>query len=71
MTTTERVADIEGMNRLVSIEEQQTQLLARHESRITKLEELHAEQREDSKKVQRLWVSLAKKHGWIDDEDNF
>lgn len=32
-------------------------------------EEQLGEVREDAKMTRRMWVRLAKKHGWLDDED--
>ena len=32
-------------------------------------EEQLAEVREDTNMTRRMWVRLAKKHGWLDDED--
>ena len=63
MTTTERIEHIEQMmGRLMALEERSMEIHADTRAQL-------AEQREDSKKLQRLWVNLAKKHGWIDDED--
>ena len=36
---------------------------------IQRQEEELAEVREDTNMTRRMWVRLAKKHGWLDDED--
>ena len=63
MTTAERIDHLEDMmKRLLALEERSMEIHADTRAQL-------AEQREDSKKLQRLWVNLAKKHGWLDDED--
>ena len=36
---------------------------------LEKHSELLSEVRRDAQKTQRLWVRLAQRHGWIEDED--
>ena len=63
MSLEDRVATLEDtsrthevmLNMLISIGERQQELL----------EEIHR----DTQQTQRLWVHLAKKHDWIDDDD--
>ncbi len=50
------------LNRVMALEERSMEIHADTRSQL-------AEMREDSKKWNRLWVRLAQKHGWIDDED--
>ena len=61
LDTTSRTHDA-MLNLLISIAERQQESLERQES-------LLQEVRRDSQQTQRLWVRLAQKHGWLDDED--
>jgi hypothetical protein len=44
-------------------------LLERHEAMFERQEAMLEEIRRDSKQTQRLWVRLAQRYGWIEDED--
>ncbi len=61
------------LNRLLALEERSMEIHADTRTQLAEQREYFeaslAEQREDSKKIHRLWVRLAQKHGWIDDED--
>ena len=50
------------LNLLISIGERQQTTLER-------LEDLMAETRRDAQQTHRLWVKLAQRHGWLDDDD--
>ncbi len=84
MTTEERLDRLEETDRKLSelmvevirlvhqqdgrLERQDEQLqLQREELQLQK--ELLAEVREDTKMTRRLWVRLATKHGWLDEDD--
>ena len=66
----ERVRELEAtagnhqamINLLVAIAERQQGTLER-------LESLLQEVRRDSQQTQRLWVRLAQRHGWLEDDD--
>ena len=66
-----------GLNeRVVELLAKQEERLARSEERLDKLdrrlalaEERLEETRRDAQQNQRLWTRLARKHGWLDDED--
>ena len=63
MTTEERLPGLERREGLLlALTEQIVQILQGHEEQM-------AELRRDGQQLQRLWVHLAKKHGWLDDED--
>ncbi len=58
--------------RLMKVEEgfiKVVDLLEKHSELIKRNSELLAEVRRDAQKTQRLWVRLAQRHGWIEDED--
>ena len=62
--------------RLIGIAENQTKilndhtkLLRAHQVLLGKLNDNLEEVRRDSQHTQRLWVRLAQKNGWLDDED--
>ena len=84
-TIEERVAQLEGTSRtheamlnvLISIGERQQEtldrqqaLLERHEELLERQQELLAEVRRDAQQTQRLWVRLAQRYGWLDENDD-
>ena len=62
MTVTKRVETVEAAILLV------TGLLEAHDGRMAKMEEQLEEQRRDNAMTRRLWVKLAAKYGWEDDD---
>ena len=77
MTTEQRLARLEETDRILAelAQRQQEQLdgiikmLQRQEEQLARQREELAEVREDTNMTRRMWVRLAKKHGWLDDED--
>jgi hypothetical protein len=63
MTTEER------LDRLEEVSEKLTELMATVVTAIQHQQELLDEVRQDTKMTRRLWVRLAAKHGWLDEED--
>ena len=61
LETTSRTHDV-MLNLLISIGERQLTML---EGQRETLDEV----RRDAKQTQRLWVRLAKRHGWLEDSD--
>lgn len=59
----------ERMQRLEEILARQEALLAQHDERMQRLDEQLVEIRRDSRRTQRLWVRLAQRYGWLEDED--
>jgi len=45
-------------------------LLERHQALLERQEELLAEVRRDAQQTQRLWVRLAQRYGWLDENDD-
>ncbi|MDE2788111.1 MAG: hypothetical protein OXL37_15800 [Chloroflexota bacterium] len=83
-TIEERVAQLEGtsrtheamLNLLLSIGERQQELLERQQETQDRQQEtqdrhqaLLAEVRRDAQQTQRLWVRLAQRYGWLDEND--
>ena len=65
-----RVDRLEGIvTRLDERQEEHTKLLRAHQVLTGTLTETLEEVRRDAHQTQRLWVNLAKKHGWLDDDD--
>ena len=70
MTLEERIVELETtsrthnamLNLLISIGERQQETLERQQ-------ELLEEMRRDTQQTQRLWVRLAQRHGWLDEDD--
>ena len=70
MSTEERLSYVEAgltnhqvqLNLLSSIAERQLELLERLDANMEEV-------RRDTKMTQRLWVRLAQRHGWIEDDD--
>ena len=60
----------EIITRLAALSDQMAQVLLNHDERMRANEESIAETKRHVSQVQRLWVRLAKKHGWLDDEDS-
>ena len=84
-TIEERVAQLEDTSRthdvmlniLISIGERQQEmlerhqgLLERHEELLERQQEMLAEVRRDAQQTQRLWVRLAQRYGWLDENDD-
>ena len=77
MTTEERLDRLEDTDRILSelmvevirLVHRQDERLERQDEQIRQQQELLAEVREDTKMTRRLWVRLATKHGWLDDDD--
>ena len=84
MTTEERLGDVEHsirdygglINLLTAVGERQQVLLERIEQRIEQSEQRIEqgrqqleEVRQDAAMTRRLWVHLARKNGWLEDED--
>ena len=84
-TIEERVAQLEGtsrtheamLNLLLSIGERQQELLERQQETQDRQQEtqdrhqaLLAEVRRDAQQTQRLWVRLAQRYGWLDENDD-
>ena len=84
-TIEERVAQLEGTSRtheamldlLISIGERQQEtldrqqeMLERHQALLERHQELLAEVRRDAQQTQRLWVRLAQRYGWLDENDD-
>ncbi len=84
-TIEERVAQLEGtsrthdvmLNLLISIGERQQEtldrqqeMLDRHQELLERHQELLAEVRRDAQQTQRLWVRLAQRYGWLDEDDD-
>ena len=84
-TIEERVAQLEDtsrtheamLNLLISIGERQQEtldrqqeMLERHQELLERHQELLAEVRRDAQQTQRLWVRLAQRYGWLDENDN-
>ena len=63
MTTEER------LDRLEEVSEKLTELMATVVTAIQHQQELLDEVRQDTKMTRRLWVRLATKYGWLDEED--
>ena len=45
-------------------------LLERHQETLERQQELLAEVRRDAQQTQRLWVRLAQRYGWLDENDD-
>ena len=77
-TIEERVAQLEDtsrthemmLNLLISIGERQQEALERHQELLERQQEMLAEIRRDARQTQRLWVRLAQRYGWLDENDD-
>ena len=83
-TIQERVAQLEGTSRtheamldlLISIGDRQQEMLERHQEMLERHQEMErhqellAEVRRDAQQTQRLWVRLAQRYGWLDENDD-
>ena len=77
MTTEERLTRLEETDKklseliveVVRLVHRQDERLERQDEQIRQQKELLDEVREDTKMTRRLWVRLATKHGWLDEED--
>ena len=78
MTTEERLDRLEETDRkltelaadVVAILRHQQEQLDHHQERIDHQQEQLEEIHRDARMTQRLWVRLATKYGWLDDEDS-
>ena len=57
------------LNLLTTIAERQQTLSERIDKKIDQMDERLEETRRDTAMTRRLWVNLAKKNGWLDDDD--
>ena len=70
MTTEQRLARLEETDRILAeLTQRQQEQLDGIIRILQRQEEQLGEVREDAKMTRRMWVRLAKKHGWLDDED--
>ena len=77
MTTEQRLARLEEttnilgelMATVVGMVQRQEDLIGQQQEILARQQELLHEVREDAKMTRRMWVRLATKHGWLDDED--
>ena len=68
LTETDRKLS-ELMVEVIRLVHRQDGRLERQDEQIRQQKELLDEVREDTKMTRRLWVRLAAKHGWLDDDD--
>ena len=69
-TIEERVTKVEdAVVKIVAYEGQVIDLLVKVTEHLVKVADQVEEYRRDTKQMQRLWVHLARKYGWLDDED--
>ncbi len=59
----------EMIGRLVVMSEKLVEMDRQLMVAIARTDEKLEEIRKDTRQTQRLWVKLAQKHGWLDDED--
>ena len=70
MTTEQRLARLEETDRILAeLAQRQQEQLDGIIKMLQRQEEQLGEVREDAKMTRRMWVRLAKKHGWLDNED--
>ena len=70
MTTEERLETVEtAIKLIVDYEGRVLGLVTELHQAILDTQQLVTEVRRDANHTQRLWVHLARKHGWLDDED--
>ncbi len=77
MTTEERLGTVEHsiqhhdaiINLLTTMQEHQKERIELSEQRLELSEQRLEEARHDSAMTRRLWVHLARKNGWLEDED--
>ncbi len=77
MTAEERLTRLEETTNLlgelmatvVGMVQRQQDLIGQQQEILARQQELLDEVREDTKMTRRLWVRLAAKHGWLDDDD--
>lgn len=65
---TSRTHDV-MLNLLITIGERQQALLEEIQRDSRQTRELLQETRRDTQQTQRLWLRLAQKNGWLDDDD--
>ena len=61
----------EMLNLLISLGEAQQTLLENQQAILERQQQLLEEIRRDASQTQRLWVRLAQKYGWLEDDDLF
>ncbi len=77
MTTEQRLERLEETDRklteltadVIRMIQYQQEHLDQHQEILAHQQELLDEVREDTKMTRRLWVRLATKYGWLDEED--
>ncbi len=77
MTTEERLTRLEETTNLlgelmatvVGMVQRQEDLIGQQQEILVRQQELLDEVRQDTKMTRRLWVRLATKHGWLDEDD--
>ena len=72
--TSERQQEIlerhqETLERQQEILERHQETLERHQETLERQQEILEEVRRDARQTQRLWVRLAQRHGWLEDDD--
>ena len=60
----------ETLERHQALLDRQQALLERQQETLDRQEELLAEVRRDAQQTQRLWVRLAQRYGWLDENDD-
>ena len=66
----DRLTKVEqGFVTVVELLKQHSDTLTQHWELLKQNSELLAEVRRDAQRTQRLWVRLAQKYGWIEEED--
>ena len=60
----------ETLDRHQALLDRQQALLERQQETLDRQEELLAEVRRDAQQTQRLWVRLAQRYGWLDENDD-
>ena len=58
------------LDRHQALQERQQETLDRHQALLDRQQELLAEVRRDAQQTQRLWVRLAQRYGWLDENDD-
>ena len=71
----ERQQETQGRHQALQERQQETldrhqALLERHQALLERQQELLAEVRRDAQQTQRLWVRLAQRYGWLDENDD-
>ena len=70
MTTEERLDTVEtAIKHIAGYEGKVLELVTELHKAFLETQQIVAEVRRDTQHNQRMWVRLAQKHGWMDDED--